>query len=48
MVKRGVTEKEMLLVVVCIAVILLVYPPDPVNAEMKVSGNPDTVAEVVP
>ena len=33
--KRGVTEKDMLLVVVCMAVILLVYPPDPVNKEMK-------------
>ena len=45
-VNRGVTENDILLVVVCIAVILFVYPPEPVNNEMKFYGVADTVPDV--
>lgn len=37
-----------LLVVVCMAVILLVYPPVPVSPATKTSGTTDTVPDVVP
>ncbi len=42
------TEKDILLVVVCMAVSLFVSPREPVKAEMKLSAMAETVADAVP
>ena len=46
--KRGVTEKEMVLVPDCIRVSVLVSPLLPVSADTKFYGVTETVAEEVP
>lgn len=46
--KRGVTENDIELVVVCMAVRVLGSPELPVSPDIKSSGMAETVAEVVP